>query len=83
MIARERQTILTHRVNRHELNCVTKTRGEGAMCGEGGTGNRQELEGKRQEGWSDRHIMFEMPDISIISRSITLRAHTVIDHVCK
>ena len=57
--------------------------GEGAMCGVGGTGNRQELEGKRQEGWSDRHIMFEMPDISIISRSITLRAHTVIDHVCK
>ena len=57
--------------------------GEGAMCGEGGTGNRQELEGKRQEGWSDRHIMFEMSDISIISRSITLRAHTVIDNVCK
>ena len=57
--------------------------GGGAMCGEGETGNRQELEGKRQEGWSDRHIMFEMPDISIISRSITLRAHTVIDNVCK
>ena len=53
------------------------------MCGEGETGNRQELEGKRQEGWSDRHIMFEMSDISIISRSVTLRAHTVIDHVCK
>lgn len=57
--------------------------GEGAMCGEGETGNRQELEGKRQEGWSDRHIMFEMSDISIISRSITVRAHTVIDNVCK
>ena len=57
--------------------------GEGAMCGEGETGNRQELEWKRQEGLSDRHIMFEMSDISIISRSITVRAHTVIDNVCK
>ena len=46
---------------------LKKGGGEGAMCGEGETGNRQELEGKRQEGWSDRHIMFEMSDISIIS----------------
>ena len=58
-------------------------KGGGGEVWRGEKGNRQELEGKRQEGWSDRHIMFEMPDISIISRSITLRAHTVIDNVCK